>query len=134
MAKQKPEITIVSYGIYTQWDEKSKKLPQVTRFELTVPARLDIEFGFIVNIKKAKNKKVLFKIDHPKIPDDNGKPMAPFTGEVYVKNNDWDFFLGDTIWEPVENKVGPWHLSLTMDGKVIAEKTFNIIEDDRWTD
>ena len=129
MAKQKPEVTIVSYGIYSQWNEKSKSLPKIQKFDLTIPAIIDIEFGFITNIKKAKNKKLLYCIDHPKIPDENGKPLAPFTGTVFVKSNNWDFFLGDTIWAPESNKIGPWHLSLSLDGQVIAEKTFNVVED-----
>ena len=129
MPKHKPEVTMASYGIYTKWHESTKELPKILEFTTRVPARIDIEFGFIVKIKRAKNQKITFEIDHPKIPDENGKPMAPFTGEVYVKNNDWDFFLGDTIWAPVENKLGEWKLSISMNGKRIAHKTFTLFDE-----
>lgn len=130
MAKNKPIVSMTSFGIYTQWDEASKTLPKVLKFDTVVPARVDIEFGFIVNIKRAKNQKITYCIDHPSIPDENGKPMAPFTGDIFIKTNDWDFFLGDTIWAPVYDKVGPWHLSVKLDRITLAEKTFQILEDD----
>jgi len=60
MAKAKPVSTIESYGIYSHWDAKEKNLPQITEFTTDVPAELDIEFGFIVNIKKAKGQKIKF--------------------------------------------------------------------------
>ncbi len=60
MAKAKPVSTIESYGIYSHWDAKEKDLPQITEFTTDVPAELDIEFGFIVNIKKAKGQKIKF--------------------------------------------------------------------------
>lgn len=128
MAKQKPQIEVVSYGVYQHWDAKSKTLPKIQQFTLVVPAQLDIEFGFIVNIKKAKNSKIRYCIYHPDIPDDNGKPMAPFDGEEYIRSNDWDFYLGDTLWDPIENKVGDWRMTIELNGEVIVEKTFSIEE------
>lgn len=127
MAKSKPEVKLVSYGIYSQWDAASKDLPKLQRFTVEVQAEIDVEFGMIVKIKKAKGQKIEYCIDHPQIPDDDGQPMAPFTGEVYVRSNDWDFFLGDTVWAPVETKRGNWNLSITLAGKVIAEKTFSLM-------
>lgn len=58
MAKSTPIINMQSYGIYTHWDEKSKALPQIETFTTKVNAVLDIEFGFIINIKKAKGEKL----------------------------------------------------------------------------
>lgn len=52
--------------------------------------------------------------------------MEPFDGELHVRTNDWDFYLGDTIWEPISNKIGDWRMTIEMRGKVIAEKTFNV--------
>ena len=40
------------------------------------------------------------------------KEHLTFDGELYVHNNDWDFYLGDTIWAPIN--------------KIIAGKTFNV--------
>jgi len=127
MAKHKPEIRMRTWGIYTQWDSDSKSLPKVVDVTTTIPAEVDIEFGFVVNIKGAKNRKLLFCIDHPGILDTEGNRRKPFTGTVYVKTNDWNFFLGDTIWNPIEDKLGEWHMSLELNGNVIAEKTFDVV-------
>ncbi|MDO6463244.1 DUF3859 domain-containing protein [Pseudoalteromonas carrageenovora] len=126
MAKSKPEVSIQSYGIYSTWYSKSKALPQIEQFTTNVTAKLDVEFGLIVNIKKAKGEKLHFCIYHPDIPNEEGEVMAPFHGVEYVKDNDWHFYLGDTLWEPIENKLGDWRMTLTLNNKVIADKTFNI--------
>lgn len=126
MAKKKTEVRLVSWGIYTQWDSKSRELPELIRMTRDIPCELDIEFGYLVNIKKAKNKKLHYCIYHPNIPDEDGKPIAPFAGEEYIKQNDWNFFIGDTIWAPVENKVGNWRITLTIDDELIADETFNL--------
>ena len=91
-----------------------------------VPARIDIEFGFVVNIKGAKNQELHFCIDHPGILDAQGRRRDPFDGSVYVKTNDWNFYLGDTIWDPIEDKLGDWRMTLELDGKLIAQKTFHV--------
>lgn len=126
MAKKKTEVRLVSWGIYTQWDSKSRELPELIRMTRDIPCELDIEFGYLVNIKKAKNKKLHYCIYHPNIPGEDGKPIAPFAGEEYIKQNDWNFFIGDTIWAPVENKVGNWRITLTIDDELIADETFNL--------
>ena len=126
MAKKKTEVRLVSWGIYTQWDSKSRELPELIRMTRDIPCELDIEFGYVVNIKKAKNKKLHYCIYHPNIPDEDGKPIAPFAGEEYIKQNDWNFFIGDTIWAPVENKVGNWRITLMIEDELIADETFNL--------
>ncbi|MDB2356412.1 DUF3859 domain-containing protein, partial [Pseudoalteromonas sp.] len=47
MAKNKPLISMQSFGIYTHWDSSSKELPQIQTFTTKIPAKLDIEFGYI---------------------------------------------------------------------------------------
>jgi hypothetical protein len=126
MAKRKPEIRMKSYGIYSNWDAGARELPQIAEFTTRVRAQLDVEFGFVVNIKGAKNQRLEYCIYHPDIPDADGVVRAPFDGTVYVKTNDWDFYLGDTIWAPVENKLGDWRMTLELDGKLVAEKTFEL--------
>ena len=128
MAKAKPITSIQSFGIYTQWDSSSKDLPQIQSFTTKVPAKLDIEFGFIVNFKKAKGEKLRYCIYHPEIPDAEGVAMPPFEGIEYVKDNDWDFYLGDTLWEPISNKTGDWRMTIELNGKIIADKTFTVFE------
>ena len=135
MAKRTPIIDITSYGIYSHWDAKSKQLPKITEFTTTVPANEEIEFGFTVNIKKAKGELINFCIYHPGVLGKKGKALPPFDGEIYVRSNDWDFYLGDTIQllDPVngfESNIGKWRMTLTMNGNIIAEKTFDVVTAD----
>ena len=92
-----------------------------------MPAELGIEFGFVVNIKGAKNRELDYCIDHPGILDSEGNRRAPFDGSVFVRTNDWDFYLGDTIWEPIADKLGLWRMTMELDGAVIGEKVFNVV-------
>jgi hypothetical protein len=55
--------------------------------------------------------------------------MAPFTGEIYVRNNDWQFYLGDTLWEPIADKTGDWQMVVECAGNIIAEKTFSVLSE-----
>lgn len=126
MAKRKPEFKLLSHGIYTRWDSDSKDLPRVTEFTTRVPAIVDIEFGFILHIKGAKNQLLDYCIFHPDILDADGNVRPPFDGSVYVKSNDWKFYLGDTIWMPIEDKLGDWRMTVEMDGQIIGEKTFEL--------
>ncbi len=126
MAKRSPVVEMTSYGIYTTWDSKSKDLPKIQEFTTQVYAEVDVEFGFIVNIKKAKGQKIRYCIYHPDITTDDGEVMEPFDGEEHINSNDWDFYLGDTIWLPIENKLGPWRMEIELNGRVVAEKTFQL--------
>ena len=126
MAKRRVDIRLESYGIYRQWDASSKELPRIAEFTTRVPATVDIEFGLITRIKGAKNQRLRYCIDHPGILDADGKTRPPFDGTVFVRSNDWQFYLGDTIWEPVDDKVGTWKMTLEMEGRVVAEKAFDV--------
>ena len=128
MPKRKPIVKLDTYGIYRGWDAASKDLPKISEFTTVVEAIVDVEFGLVVNIKNAKNKQLEYCIDHPGILDDGGKLRAPFDGVVYVRSNDWNFYLGDTIWEPISDKLGDWRMTLELDGQIVADKTFEVIE------
>lgn len=135
MAKRTPIIEMTSYGIYSHWDADSKDLPKITEFTTTVVADEDVEFGFIVNIKKAKGELLSYCIYHPGIINKKGKVLEPFDGDVYVRSNDWNFYLGDTIQllhpvEGIESNLGEWRMILQMKGKTVAEKTFKVIARD----
>jgi len=130
MVRRKPEFRLKSFGIYKQWDAQSKELPRIEEFTTRVRAVVDVEFGLVVNIKGAKNKQLEYCIDHPGIRDEQGVVRQPFDGVVYVRSNDWNFYLGDTIWEPIEDKIGDWRLTLELDGLVIADKTFELYQDE----
>lgn len=123
----KAKFTISSFGIYQDWDEESKQLPIIKDFTTKIPAQLDIEFGFILQVLKGKGLKLNYTIYHPHIPDKKGEVMDPFTGEVYVRNNDWEFYLGDSLWEPIDDKTGDWRMVIGLGGKVVAEKTFSVL-------
>ncbi|WP_434939255.1 DUF3859 domain-containing protein [Shewanella sp. HL-SH8] len=126
MSKLKPDVSIVYSGIFSRWDSQSEKLPQFLQATVHVPATLDIEFGFIVRIRKAKNQRLRYCIYHPNIPDDEGNTRPPFDGEVFIKENDWKFYLGDCIWAPVDNKTGDWRMTLELNDKIVADKTFKV--------
>ncbi len=126
----KIEVEMRTFGIYTQWDSDSKELPRFFECTTRIRADIDVEFGFVVNIKGCKNQQLRYCIDHPGILDADGVTRPPFDGIVYVKTNDWDFYLGDTIWEPVADKLGNWRMTLELDGKIIADKTFELYLED----
>jgi hypothetical protein len=129
MAKPKVHCKLTSYGIYDGWDRGSKSLPQITDFRREVPARIGIEFGYILNFKKAKGKLLSYCIEHPPFLDKHGEVAASFTGEEYVRSNDWNFYLGDTVWEPVEDKTGVWRLITELEGRTVADETFTLVPD-----
>ena len=122
-----PEVSIKTWGIYSIWDKSSRELPTIIERTTTVEAIVDVEFGMVVNIIGAKNRPLEFCIDHPGIRDAQGKRRRPFDGTVFVKSNDWDFYLGDTIWLPLEDKIGDWQMTLAFDGELVAEKTFQLV-------
>jgi len=126
LSKLKADVSIIYSGIFSQWDNSSDELPRLLQATVHVPALIDTEFGFITCIKKAKNQILTYCIYHPDIPDDDGNIRPPFEGEVFIKENDWRFYLGDCIWAPVNNKLGNWRMTLTLNGKIIADKTFKV--------
>ncbi len=127
MAKKKIEVKIKNYGIYSQWDRESRDLPKIVEFTKKVPAQLNIEFGYTLNIKKAKGSKLSFKIEHPPFKDSSGSIAPAFVGEQYISSNNYNFFLGDALWEPIEDKIGPWRLQTFIDNAEVADITIDII-------
>ena len=55
MARQKFSVKIVNYGLYDHWNRESKELPRFLKFTTEIPTRLDIEFGYILDINYEKN-------------------------------------------------------------------------------
>ena len=127
MAKKKPEASVHSYGLYDGWDRGSKDLPNLIKMTSEIEAALDVEFGYILRIRNARNGKVTFRIEHPPFKSDDGETAPPFEGELYVKTNDFRFFLGDTIWAPVGDKRGAWRLITWLDGEKVADKTLSLV-------
>ncbi len=127
MPKIRPEFQMISYGIYTAWNRESKELPKIIRHTLEIPAGVGVEFGFILSVKKVKGEVLEFCIEHPPFTDEEGEVMPPFEGTYFVNSNDFRFFLGDTVWEPVEDKKGVWTLTVSYQGKEVARKSFLLI-------
>ena len=127
MAKKKIDVKLLNFGLYSQWDRESKEIPDFKKFTTTIPAQIGVEFGYILQIKKAKNKKIHFTIEHPPFRDSSGEIAPPFEGEVYINSNDYKFFLGDTIWEPVDDKVGIWRLICRIDDQIVADKSLEVV-------
>ncbi len=123
------EIEIISYGEYASWVRDSEALPKFKECKLAIEAKLGVEFGMIVEIRKAKGRYLDFEIDHPPFTDGQGNIVAPFRDTFRVKHNPFRFFLGDTIWEPVEDKLGDWKLSILLDEKVLITKTIRLVQD-----
>lgn len=116
-----------SYGLYDGWERDSRDLPNLVKITTEIEAVVDVEFGYILRIRNARNCRITFRIEHPPFEGKNGLTAPPFTGELYVKTNDYRFFLGDTVWAPVENKRGSWRLITWLDGTKVADKTLELI-------
>ena len=127
MAKKKSQVELHSYGVYDGWNRSSKELPNLLRITTEIEAELDVEFGYILRIRNARNAKITFCIEHPPFKDLSGNTVAPFTGGLYVKNNDFRFFLGDTIWAPIDDKRGTWRLITWLDGEKVADKILQMV-------
>lgn len=112
-----------SYGRYDGWDRESKELPRLLKITTEIEAALEVEFGYVLRIRGARNSKITFRIEHPPFNDSSGELSPPFDGELYIKTNDYRFFLGDTIWAPIEDKRGEWRLITWIDGTLVADKT-----------
>ena len=135
MPKQKPEVQIESCGLYTPLDKEGKELPKLVRFTEEIPCELGVEFGYILHIRKGRGMKLTFQIDHPPFLRSacpaqglEGEIEGPFTGEEYVRSNDWKFFLGDTTWEPIEDKAGMWRIRSWLDGHLIADRALTLVK------
>ena len=127
MARKKPEVSIHSHGLYDGWDRGSKELPSLVKITTEIETALDIEFGYILRIRNARNSKITFRIEHPPFKEADGEVAPPFVGELHVKTNDFRFFLGDSIWAPTEDKRGEWRLVTWLDGKKVADKTLFLV-------
>jgi hypothetical protein len=125
--KPTPEVEILSYGLYSGWDKTGKSLPKLVKMTESIEAALDIEFGMIVEIIKGKGRFLTYRIDHPPFTDANGNVEPPFIGEYQVRANPYRFFLGDTIWAPVEDKRGEWTLSVYFEDEMVAQKTLSLL-------
>lgn len=129
MAKKKPVFNIDSYGTYDQWNRNSGDIPKIIKINHEVIMHPDVEFGLVLNIKGGKGIKLDFRVIHPKFNTPDGKLANDFVGDHFVNSNDWSFFLGDTVWEPYETKLGEWRFIISHEGKNIVDKTLHLIDE-----
>jgi len=126
MAKKKIEITIYSYGLYTSWNSKGKGIPKPIDFTTEIPITPDVEFGLVLKILNGRREKITYRTEHPPFKDETGKVMPPFTGVEHIKENYYLLFIGDTVWDPIEDKAGRWRITCYHNEKIVAEKVFNL--------
>ena len=115
-----------SFGEYSKWDRQSKSIPKILEFTTEIKAEIGTEFGYVLHIKQGKGETLTFKIEHPPFKDENGKIRPPFTGEQFIRTNDYEFYLGDCVWEPLEDKLGKWELTTYHKNKIVGHKVFNL--------
>ncbi len=128
MAKRKPVFKMISYGEYEKWDRESPDIPRILDFTTRIEAEIGTEFGYVLQIAGGKGEMVTFKIDHPPFNDETGRITPPFEGEQFIRTNDFLFYLGDCVWEPLEDKLGTWELTTYHKGRVVAHKVFELVE------
>lgn len=124
MAKRRPIFKMYSYGEYSKWDRNSRDIPKILEFTTEIKAQIGTEFGYVLHIKNGKGETINFRIDHPPFTGDDGNIRPPFTGEQFIRTNDFEFYLGDCIWEPLEDKLGKWELTIWYQDKLVANKVF----------
>lgn len=117
---------MIHYGEYSKWDRESREIPKIQRVTTEIEAETGTEFGYVLQIRQGKGETIEFKIDHPPFKDENGNVRPPFSGEQFIRTNDYLFYLGDCIWDPPEDKFGEWELTTYHNGKVVANKLFKI--------
>lgn len=127
MAKRQPVIREQSYGIYQRWSGRARDVPQVIRFTDTIPAQVGIEFGYVLHVVGGHGIALDWRIEHPPFPGPDGKPSPAFTGTFHVRGRDFTFFLGDTVWDPWQDKCGPWTLITTHAGHEVARRTLLLV-------
>ena len=127
MAKKTLKTVMHSYGIYESWKGKEGGIPKVKKHTKEIPVELDSEFGYVLKITGGKGQRIDFLMEHPPFKDNKGNVAAPFRGQEYIKNNEFFFFLGDTFWEPIEDKRGIWRLITEIKGQRVADMSFTMI-------
>ena len=125
--KDLPDVEIISYGKYSRWNSESRDLPDLEELTYEIKAELDVEFGILVEIRHGKGRYLEYTIHHPPFKEKGGDIVPSFVGEYQIKSNPFRFFLGDTVWEPVDDKKGIWELIIKIDKKVVAQKKLTLI-------
>ena len=127
MPKKKPQFKIESYGRYSAWKKGSRELPKILEFTDVIKAVEGNEFGMILKITGGRGIRLDYCIKHPPFRDAKGNIEPDFTGEYFVHSNQHEFYLGDCIWLPLEDKTGKWEIIVYFMGKEVARKQFDVV-------
>ena len=128
--KKKPIITkLISYGLYAKWSNSCDELPKFLKHTTTIPGRIESEFGFMLEIKNGRGKNVDYVVKHPRFTDQNNNVEPIFTGTIPIRKSPFTVYIGETLWEPIDDKIGSWELTAKIDGKVIHREKFNIVKE-----
>jgi hypothetical protein len=122
-----PKIKVESYGRYTKWNCEKRDLPKILEFTNTIQAEEGNEFGIILHVTRGKGINLNYCIKHPPFKDANGTIEPDFTGTYLINTNDYKFYIGDCIWQPIEDKPGDWIIQIEYQGEIIAEHLFKVI-------
>ncbi len=131
MAKKqnKIECKTLSWGLYAKWSNSCRELPHFLKFTDQIPARFEAEFGYILQIKNGKGKTLDYTVIHPPFCDKDGNVQPPFTGSIPIRGGSFETYLGDTLWEPMSSMVGEWRFIAKIDGVVLEDRAFQIIDE-----
>ena len=127
MKNKKPHIRIESYGRYTPWDKESRKLPGILEFTHIIEATEGNEFGMTLLITGGRGIRLSYCIKHPPYKNDCGDIERYFTGEYRINSNHYEFYIGDCISVPVEEKIGVWEFTVYFRNNKIAAQKFEIV-------
>ncbi len=125
MKKFKTEI--ISYGLYSNWEDMSRKIPDISKFSTHIPAIEGNEFGITLKIKGGKGAKITYRIKYPSPKDINKESDTYYTGDQIISSNDYTFYVGDCVKEPVAEKTGIWTITVLYKKRIIAAKEFHIV-------
>ncbi len=131
MAKKqsKMDVKTLSWGLYAKWSNRCRELPHFLKFTTEIPGRYEAEFGYILRVKNGKGKNIEYTVIHPPFCDEQGVTEPPFTGTIPIRGGEFEAYLGDTLWEPIEDKIGVWRVTAKIDGVVVEDRSFNIQSD-----
>jgi len=129
VAKKTVIVKTISWGLYAKWSNRCEELPRFLKFTTAIPARIESEFGYILKISGAKGKKLEYTVIHPSFRDETGAVEPPFTGSIPIRSNPFEIYLGDTLWEPLHDKIGLWRFVAKIEGETVEDRSFTIVDD-----
>ncbi|ERP31124.1 DUF3859 domain-containing protein [Chitinivibrio alkaliphilus] len=117
------------YGLFAKWSNQCRELPRFLKFTKTIPARVESEFGYLLYIRGGKGTALDYRIIHPPFLNSSGDITPDFVGSIPIRSNAFQAYVGDTLWEPLDDKCGPWRIISQIKGRVVADTTFTVVSE-----